>query len=334
MPSDAARPARVGAPSPAPGRIWAALGIVYFFWGTTYFAIERSNQTIPPLVGPAARFLLAGGVLVAWSRRRGTWRRPTSRQWRAAATVGVLLLLSGNGFVAIAEDLGVPTGIVALLIALVPLWMALADRGVLGADRLGGRVVLGLAGGFVGAALLVRGQLAGHVSALGLGFAVGASLSWATGSLLQRRAPLPPDPRQSAGMQQLAGGIGLLVAAAISGELGDLHPARISATSALALVYLVAFGSLLALSAYLWLLRNARTSLVSTYAYVNPVVAVSLGALLGDETVTATTLLAGGVVLASVALIVSVAAPRASDARKERGAQVEPEVLLEGPGDP
>ena len=309
-------PARAEARSPSASTIWGGLVIVYLFWGTTYFAIDRTNRSIPPLVGPAFRFIVAGAILMALSKLRRGWRRTHPRGWAGATVVGVLLMFGGNGLVAVAEDLGVPTGIVALLIALVPLWIALIDRVVLRSAPMGWRVAVGLAGGFLGAAYLVTGQLRGDVRPLGLAIAVIASLSWASGSLASREVPLPPDALQASGMQQVAGGAVILLAAAVSGELGDLELSRVTAGSLLALAYLVVFGSLLTFSTYLWLLRNARTSLVSTYAFVNPVVAVTLGWAFLDEPITARTLVAGGVILVAVALIVS-----AGGAARSRSAQ-------------
>jgi drug/metabolite transporter (DMT)-like permease len=320
---------------PSAARIWTALVTVYFFWGTTYLAIDRSNQTIPPLVGPALRFTVAGLALMAWSRARGGWTRPTPAQWRTAFVVGGLLLFGGNGSVAVAEDLGVDTGIVALIIALVPIWIALIDRLVLRSAPLGWRVVVGLVGGFGGAALLLRDQVAGDVTAVGLAVAVAASLSWSIGSLYQRGADVADDPLQASGMQQVAGGVVIAVAAIPTGQYGDLDLAAVSAESALALLYLIVFGSLLTLSAYLWLLRVARTSLVATYAYVNPVVAVTLGWLILDERVAGATLVAAAVILASVALIVSAGSAarrrgRGSDLGEERRPELEPEIGFEG----
>ena len=288
---------------PSSAKIWTGLVTVYFFWGTTYLAIDRSNQTIPPLVGPAIRFLVAGAVLMLLSRARGGWRRPQRREWMGAAVVGVLLLFGGNALVATAEDLGVPTGVMALIIALVPLWIALIDRVVLRSAPMGWRVVVGLAGGFAGAVLLVAGQLEGDIRPLG------------SGSLASREVPLPQDALQASGMQQVAGGFAILIAAAVSGQLGDLDVSKVSAGSLVALLYLIVIGSLLTFSTYLWLLRNARTSLVSTYAYVNPVVAVTLGWIVLDEVITPRTLIAGGVILVAVALIVS--AGSAARSRRE-----------------
>ncbi|TMK15618.1 MAG: hypothetical protein E6G63_05565 [Actinobacteria bacterium] len=229
---------------------------------------------------------------------------PHRRRSRSAAAVGSMLLFGGGSVVA--EHLGVDTGIVALIIALVPIWIALIDRVLLRSAPLGMRVVVGLIGGFGGAAVLVGGQVAGHVTVLGLLVTVVASLSWACGSLYQRSAP-------------------------IAGQFRELHPSQVSRESALALLYLIVFGSLLTMSCYLWLLRVARTSLVSTYAYVNPVVAVFLGWLVLHEPITAQILVAAAVILASVALIVSAAgAARDGSSGEDRRTKAEAEIGFEG----
>ncbi len=229
----------------------------------------------------------------------------------------------------------VPSGIAALLIALVPLWMALIDR--IGLQRrVPGRVALGIVAGFAGAALLIgEDALRGGAPLGGMLLLVCASLSWASGSLYSRNAPLPRRPLVGAGMEFLAGGVMLLVLAIARGELSRIHPERFSRASVLALLYLVVVGSWIAFSSYLWLLRNARTSLVSTYAYVNPAVAVLLGWWFLHEAVTQRTFVAGGVIVAAVALIISAggaAREDVSDAGKERRPQVEPELPLQGVG--
>jgi drug/metabolite transporter (DMT)-like permease len=336
---------RAGRPSTA--TIWLALGAVYFFWGTTYLGIETVNRTIPSAVGASARFLVAGTLMYLLSRRRTT-ERPTKAHWRSATVIGCLLLLGGNTVVAWSERT-VPTGTVSLIIALVPLWLALFDRVLLRSAPLGWRVVVGLVMGFAGAALLVGGSATVDGVALsGLVLALVASLSWACGSLYARKAPLPQHPLMASSMQQLAGGVVILLVAVATGEMGRFHPSQVSRASLLGLAYLIVFGSGVAFSAYLWLLRNARTSLVSTYAYVNPVVAVSLGSLVLHETLTPRVFVAGGVVLASVAMIVSAGGARredagdpaagellpdsASDAGEQRVPQVEAEVGLQGGG--
>jgi drug/metabolite transporter (DMT)-like permease len=303
--------------------IWIALGAVYVVWGTTYLAIRVVNQTLPPLLAASVRFLVAGASMYAWTIRRGDRQgdRPTAVQWRAATIVGLLLLLGGNGAVVWAERT-IPSGITALLVALVPLWMALLDR-VAFHRHLPSRTIVGLVAGFGGAALLVGGSVQGHVDLVGMLFVVGASLSWATGSLYSRTAPLPARPFVGIAMEMLAGGVGLFVAAVLTGELSHIDTSSFSRASLIGLAYLVVFGSWIGFAAYQWLLRNARTSLVSTYAYVNPVVAVFLGWLLLGEEISARTVLAGGIIVVAVALIISAGGA-------SRGAGLERETLEEG----
>lgn len=300
------------APGPMPPRtdvsvwnVWMALAVLYFVWGSTYLAIKFGIESIPPLLMAGVRFLVAGGLLYAVAVRRGdvAGDRPGFLQWRAAAIVGGALLFGGNGGVVWAEHRGVPTGVVALIVATVPLWMALIDR-VVNGQRLPRLVVVGLVLGFFGLALLV-GRADGRIDPLGTGLVVAASLSWAAGSVYARRAPLPPRALLAAGMEMLCGGVLLTVAGVASGEIPDLDLGAITMRSALGLAYLIVFGSVLAFSAYAWLLGHARLSLASTYAYVNPVVAVFLGWAVLSERVTGRTLVASTVILAAVALIVT-----------------------------
>ncbi len=285
--------------------IWTALAAVYVIWGTTYLAIRVVNRTMPPLLAAGVRFLVAGVLLYAWSIRRGDREgdRPTPRQWRSAAVIGGLLLFGGNGAVVWAERT-IPSGTTALLIGLVPLWMALFDR-VLFRRRIGAPTVLGLIGGFGGAALLVGGSAVANVDLVGMLFALGASISWASGSLYSRNAHLPRRPFVGVAMEMLCGGALLFAAGVLTGELGHVHVAGFSAGSMLGLAYLITIGSWVGFASYIWLLRHARTSLVSTYAFVNPVVAVFLGWLILGEAVSLRTFVAGGVIVAAVALIIS-----------------------------
>jgi drug/metabolite transporter (DMT)-like permease len=316
-------------------RVWVALGAVYVVWGTTYFAIRVVNETLPPLLAASARFLVAGAVMYAWTIRRGdrTGDRPGLRQWGAAAIIGTALLLGGNGGVVWAERT-VPSGIVALIIALVPLWMALIDRVILG-NRLQPQTLIGLITGFVGAALLVGGSAEGNVPLVGMLFAVGATVIWASGSLYSRNAPLPARPFVGVGMEMLCGGAALGIVGILTGELGDIHPERFSTASIVGLAYLIVFGSFVGFASYVWLLRNARTSLVSTYAYVNPVIAVFLGWAFLSEPITIRTLVAGAIVLGSVALIIATKteppAPKAASG-KERWDGAEGDLALEAAG--
>lgn len=298
-----------------PALVWAALGIVYVVWGSTYFAIRVAIDTLPPFLMAAARFLIAGGLLLAVAAWRGarTPDRSADRvgwaQWRAALIVGAALLGGGNGGVVWAEQ-RIPSGVAALLVATVALWFALLDRVFYG-KRLARQAGIGLGLGLAGLALLVGPAGQGEIDSLGALACTLASLSWAAGSLYARGAPLPHRPIVATGMQMAAGGLVLLVLAVASGELAALRPAAFSTASLLALAYLVVFGSLVAFSAYVWLLRAAPVALVATYAYVNPVVAVLLGWALLSEPVTARMLVAGGIIVVAVALIAGAMPPEA-----------------------
>ncbi|HKP18059.1 MAG TPA: EamA family transporter [Gaiellaceae bacterium] len=291
-------------------RIWAALALVYVVWGSTYLGIDLAVRTIPPFPMAAARFLVAGALLYLWAARRpDPSDRPTARHWLSAFLIAGPMLAVGNTAVGWAEAGDVDTGTASLIIASVPLWMALLDR-VFYARRLARTIVLGLAVGFGGVALLAAPGGSGGAGGRAI-VLVFSSLAWAVGSLYSRQAPLPRRPLVGVAMQMLAGGLILVVVSAVSGEFGEVHPASISLESWLGLAYLVGAGSLVAFTAYMWLLRTVPTSLVATYAYVNPVVAVLLGTLLLGEPLTWRTLLAGLIIVASVALIVR--APKRRD---------------------
>ncbi len=289
--------------APVTGRVWLALATVYVVWGSTYLGIDLAVRTMPPFLMAAVRFLVAGAILYAWAVRRGDRTdRPTARHWLSAFLIAVPMLAVGNAAVGWAEQT-LDTGTASLIIASVPLWMALLDR-VFYAQRLARTIVIGLGVGFAGVGLLVApGGAGGAGSRAGVVLVFG-SLAWAIGSLYSRRAQLPRRPLVAAGMQMLAGGVALTAVAGASGEIGRVHPSQISLESWLGLGYLVVAGSLLGFTAYMWLLREAPTSLVGTYAYVNPVVAVLLGTLLLGEPLGWRTLLGGGIILAAVALIV------------------------------
>lgn len=327
--SRAGRPARSDAPRPAAPlhghaagwKVWLALGTVYVVWGSTYLAIRVAVRTLPPFLMASIRYLVAGGLLYAWSIRRGDRHddRPGARQWLAAGVVGALLLLGGNGVVSWAEQ-RVPSGLAALLVAAVPLWMALFDR-MWFRQRLAWRMATGLVLGFGGIALLIGGGPGARGDLLGTLALMGAAASWAIGSLYSRRAPLPSRSLVGTGMESLVGGALLGIVGLATGEATRFHPGRVSAASWLALAYLVVMGTIVAFSAYAWALRNARTSLVSTYAYVNPAVAVFLGWLLLGEPVTARTLVGGAVIVGAVALIVT------GDRGRERPARARAPVV-------
>ena len=302
-----ARTAREGAiPTP---KVWLALGVVYVVWGSTYLGIDLAVRTIPPFFMAGLRFLIAGGLLYPWATRRADPSdRPSARHWLSASLIALPMLAVGNSAVGWAEQT-LDTGTASLIIASVPLWMALLDR-LFYAQRLARTIVVGLAVGFGGVGLLVApggADGAGSTAAIVLVF---TSLAWAIGSLYARHASLPRRPLVGVAMQMLAGGLMLTAFSAATGEVARVHPAAISLESWLGLAYLVVAGSLFAFTAYMWLLRAAPTSLVGTYAYVNPVVAVLLGTVLLGEPLTWQTLLGGGVILASVALIVRTPRPK------------------------
>jgi drug/metabolite transporter (DMT)-like permease len=285
--------------------VWAAFLAVCVIWGSTYLAIRVTIETIPPLLSAAFRFLTAGVVLYVLTIRLGDagGDRPRLVHWRSALVIGAAMLFGGNGLVSVAEQ-RVPSGIASLIIATVPLWMV-AIRGAFLRERVRWVEVVGLVIGFGGIALLVDPFGHGGADLVGVGTLLLAAICWAGGSLYARRAALPSRPLVGTAMQMLAGGVVLLVVGTATGEWGRFDPGAVSLESLLALAYLIVFGSLVAFASYVWLLRNARTTFVSTYAYVNPVVAVFLGWAVLDEIVTGMTLLAGAVIVAAVALIVS-----------------------------
>lgn len=283
----------------SPAAVVLALATVYLVWGSTYLAIRVTDRTMPPLLMSSVRFLIAGTALYLFASRGRA--RPTAREWRAAAIVGAALLLVGNGGVAWAET-RLDSGFAALIVAIIPLYVALFDRLFFG-RRLSPAAIVGLVIGFAGVALLVRPGGGGNV---GVALILLATTSaWSAGSLYARGAPLPSSPLLSAAMQMLAAGVFLGIAGLIGGEANDIHASSFQAKPLIAFVYLVVFGSLLAFSAYAWLLKNVRISVVATYAFVNPVVAVALGTVFLDEQIGWTTVSAGVAIVLAVVLIVT-----------------------------
>jgi drug/metabolite transporter (DMT)-like permease len=308
-----------------------ALATVYTVWGSTYLAIRIALQSIPPFTMAAARFLTAGTLLYAWARWRGA-PRPRPIEWRTALVVGGLLLLGGNGGVVWAEQ-HVDSGLAALLVSTEPLWIVLLVWMTMG-HRPRWRVGAGMLLGFAGLVLLLR-PATGAVSHLaGAAVLLLAAGSWASGSLYSLRAPQPSSPLLTTAMQMLVGGSLLLIAALVAGEPARFHPERVTALSLAAVLYLVFFGSLVGFTSYVWLLRAAPPVLASTYAYVNPVVAVLLGWAVLHESISRGTLIAAAVILAGVALIASApgaapAARRDEPAEPARGADRLDPALLE-----
>lgn len=281
-------------------RIWVALATIYVVWGSTFLAIAVVVRDLPPFLSMAMRHLAAGGILFAWLwfRRRGELRLGR-REWGAAFIFGGLLFLVGHGGLAWAQQ-EVPSGIAALLVGTIPLWFAILAWVALG-EKLGGRALLGLALGFAGLALLVDPTGEEGARPLGAAVIVLGAFAWAAGSIWSRRLPLPGDTLLSAAMGMLAGGMLLAVVGSLGGELDDVHltPEAVAATA-----YMVVVGSLIGFSAYVWLLKVAPASTVSTYAYVNPVIAVLLGWAFNDEVITTRTVLAGAAIVVGVALMV------------------------------
>jgi drug/metabolite transporter (DMT)-like permease len=304
-------------------KVAIALGIVYLVWGSTYLAIAVADRTLPPLLMLAVRFALAGALLYGWSAWRGdvALLRPGRREWTSAAIVGGLLLFVDTGGVAWAEQ-RVATGLTALLVATVPLFTALLDRTFFGV-RLSLGAIGGIAAGLLGVALLVG--TSAHIDPVGAAVILVAAVAWAGGSAYARVAPLPKAPFLSASMQMLCAAAFLAVTGAAMGELGRVHPAAISASSAAAFGYLVVFGSIVAFTAYGWLLKSGASSvLVSTYAYVNPAVAVLLGWAFAGEAVGHRELAAGAIVVASVGMLVGARDPHGHEGTEPLPETVEP----------
>ncbi|MDT8900789.1 EamA family transporter [Anaeroselena agilis] len=283
----------------------AALLAVYFCWGGTYLAIRFAVETLPPFLMAGMRFVLAGGFMYALSRWRGT-PAPTGGDWLRAAGVGILLLAGGNGGVVWASRM-VPSSLTALLVATAPLWMVTLNWLWLKDVRPSPTIWAGVALGLVGIGLLAGGENvilgASPVSPFWASVLVGASFLWGLGSIASRKLSMPSSAVMSTGMQMLGGGAVLLLIGAVTGEVGQAAVATVSPRSLLAFGYLVVFGSLVGFSAYVWLLQNAPPVLTSTYAYVNPVVAMLLGVVLGGEALNGRTVLSAAVIVVSVILL-------------------------------
>ena len=296
-----------------PFSIWTGLATIYVAWGSTFLAITVAVRTLPPFLAMSMRHLVAGALLLAWARARGSREPIGRRELGAAALFGGALFVGGHGALAWAQQ-RIPSGVAALVIASIPLWVAVLDRTVFG-RRLSARAVVGLVVGFTGVAILADPVGGGPIDRVGVLVALAAAGSWAAGSLYSRGAPLPASPVASAGLASVAGGVLLFIGSLARGELGGLDLGAVSGESLAAVGYLVVVGSLIGLSSYVWLLRVAPISLVATYAYVNPVIAVLLGWALLDEVVDARVALAGAAIVTAVALIVSAPAPEREHGR-------------------
>lgn len=290
--------------APATPAVVAAFAAVYLIWGSTYLGIRFAIETLPPFGMSGARFIVAGAVLYAWCRRRGA-SAPTAIHWRSALIVGGFLLLGANGLVAWSEKV-IPSGIACLLVSTLPLWMVLLHAIQPGGTRPNGAEVIGLLLGFGGVYLLIdSGASFGDdgIDRVGAAALLVAPLLWAIGSLYSRRAPLPSSQLLATAMEMLAGGVLMVFVGTLLGEFNGFSIEQVSMRSWIAWGYLVVFGSLVAFSAYMWLLQVCTPARVSTYAYVNPIVAVLLGWAIAGEKTTGRMILAMGVIIAAVVLI-------------------------------
>lgn len=283
-------------------RLAVALSVVYLVWGSTYLAIELAISAIPPMLLMAVRFALAGATLYWWASRRGDrlGDRPTGRQWRNAVVTGSMLLVGGTGLVALSIE-WISSGTAALIAATVPVWMALFGRVMFG-DRLTSRATLGLVVGLFGIAILVD-PAGGQV--FGMLLALAGAVTWALGSMRSRIVAAPSRPLVAASMEMLGASVVFLIVALVRGEHLLIDIAAIDRSAIISVLYLTTAGSIVAFSAYRWLLLNVSSTLVGTHAYVNPVVAVALGWLVVGDQLTTRMLLAGGVVVVATALVVT-----------------------------
>jgi len=311
--------------TPTRTHVLAAFAALYTIWGSTYLAIRYAVTTIPPFLMGGVRFLIAGSLLYAWTRWRGALR-PSRAEWRAALVTGVLLLVGGNGAVLWSEQ-HIASGLVALIVAIVPLWMVIFDWLRPKGTRPVPAVFVGLALGLLGLALLIGPDVFGKngSSQLEVGVAlvpVVGSMLWAVGSIFSRYAPRPGSAQMATGMQMLMGGSAFLVVSLLAGEPRHFRFANLTIASMAGFLYLVTFGSLLGFTAYIYLLGATTPAKAATYAYVNPVVAVFLGWAIAGEPLTPRMLVAAAIILGAVALITltgSVRASRAADTRAPDG---------------
>ena len=286
-------------------KLWIALLALYIVWGSTYLGIRFAVETIPPFLHASLRFLISGVILYIWRRAAGD-PAPTAGNWKSTAIVGAALLLGGNGLVAWAEQT-VPSGIAALMITTSPFWLVLFESLRAGGTKPSWQAILGLVVGFIGVFILVGPAeitgVEGSFDTFGIILLLLAPLFWSMGSIYAKGADMPKSTLLSTGMQMLMGAVALFLVSVVKGELNGFSVGSVSMRSWLALVYLITFGSLIGFVSYGWLLHNAPVSLLSTYAYVNPVVAVLLGSLLADEPLNGRILIAAAIIIGSVVLI-------------------------------
>jgi len=295
---------------PAPTKFWiiVAFAALYLIWGSTYLGIRFAIETIPPFLMAGARFLIAGLIMyaIAWSQGIG---KSTWQNWRTSLIIGACLLLGGNGGVTISEKY-IDSGLAALIVATVPIYIAVLGWASGMAPKPTPIVWLGLAGGFIGVGILLGPALQlssndGRHPAIGMSILLVSSFIWSAGSLYSRTAKHAASPFLTAAQQMLCGGLLLLLAGIVTGEMRRFHPGSMSILSVASFVYLVIIGAVVGYTAYIWLLRHCAPAKVATYAYVNPIVAVLLGAAFAGETLTMRTLIAAAVIIGSVALVIT-----------------------------
>jgi drug/metabolite transporter (DMT)-like permease len=289
---------------PSRAQIIAAFASIYIIWGSTYLAIRYAVETIPPFIMGGTRFLVSGALLYAWARYRGA-AKPTKLHWRNAILAGAFLLLGGNGAVVWAEQF-VPSGLTALLVSILPFWLVIIEWVRPPRRRPVGAVLVGLVLGLIGIIVLVGpGNIGGQgdIRPLGALVLIFGSLSWAIGSFWSRDAELPNSGLLTTGMEMLGGGALLIIVGVLSGELAHFDVHHVSRASAVGLVYLITFGSLLGFTSYIWLLDKVSPAHLGTYAYVNPIVAVLLGWAIAGEVLSIRTAVAAAIVICAVALI-------------------------------
>ena len=291
-----------------------AFAIIYFVWGSTFFAIRVGVREVPPFLLAAVRFSVAGLILYAWMIARGE-RSPTGRQWRSAFLLAILIFVFDYGLLFWAEQ-RVPSGMAAVMLATIPVYMALSEIIFLRTQRLTVRLAVALLIGVGGVVVLVSRSLnvgGAPIDRLGALALLVAGISWSAAATLTRKLPLPPSKVMSSGVQMLAGGVMLALTAATLGEFRNFHPSDISRAAWLSLVYLIIFGSIVAFTAYVWLIHHESPTKVGTYAYVNPVVAVVIGYFLGGEPLGLRTILGTAFVLISVVVITATGAKKSAN---------------------
>lgn len=303
-------------------KIWIALITLYIVWGSTYLGIKIAVETIPPFLHAGIRFLISGIILVIWQRAAGN-ELPTRNQWKSTFVIGSLLLIGGNGLVSWAEQT-IPSGIAALIVGTVPLFLVMLEAFRPNGVKPNWQTLFGLLIGFIGVFILVGpSELTGSQEKLnpfGVIAVLSASILWAVGSIYSKGADLPKSSFMTTGAEMLMGSIGLFVVSLLTGELNGWSFAEVSTRSWLGLIYLITMGSIIGFGSYIWLLQNAPISLVSTYAYVNPIVAVILGYFFANEILEPRIWLASAIIIGAVVFINSKSKSQVKQEAKEKGA--------------